>query len=152
MQLKLVVAATAFLLGFSPLARSAGDEHPHHISVATGGAKHHGETSLYLGVDYVYRFKNDYAAGVFFENVSGDFDLRAYGLIFGKYFANGFKLAAGPGVEKKIKNNKNLFLFHITGGYDWHAGRWSYGPIATIDFIEDNSQTYYLGFGVGYGF
>ena len=78
--------------------------------------------------------------------------MRAYGLTFGKFFSNGFKVAAGPGVEKKTKKNKTLFLFHLTGGYDWHVDRWSFGPIATIYFIEDYSQTYYLGFGVGYGF
>ena len=152
MQSKPLLAAATLLICFAPPVISAGNEHPHHIGVATGGARHHGENSVYLGVDYVYRFKNDYAAGVFFKNVSGDFDLRAYGLIFGKYFSNGLKFAVGPGVEKKIEKDKTLFLFHVTGGYDWHAGRWSFGPVATIDFIEDNSQTYYLGFGVGYGF
>jgi hypothetical protein len=145
-------AAASLLFGFAPLAISAGSEHPHHIAIATGGAQHHGENSVYLGVDYIYRFKNDYAAGVFFENVSGDFDLRAYGLTFGKYFSNGLKLGAGPGVEKKIEKNKTLLLFHVSGGYDWHVDHWSFGPVATIDFIEDNSQTYYLGFAVGYGF
>jgi len=148
----IVFAAASLFIGMAPLAISAGNEHPHHIGIATGVARHHNENSAYLGVDYVYRFKNDYAAGVFFENVSGDFDLRAYGLMFGKYFANGFKVAAGPGVEKKIKKDKTLLLFHLSGGYDWHVDRWSIGPVATIDFIEDNSQTYYLGFGVGYGF
>jgi hypothetical protein len=148
----LVVSASALLMGFAPIAWSAGDEHPHHIAIATGGAQHHGERSLYLGLDYVYRFKNNYAAGIFYEEVSGDFDLRAYGLILGKYFSNGFKVAAGPGVEKKIEKNKTLFLFHVSGGYDWHVEHWSFGPVATIDFIEDNSQTYYLGFAVGYGF
>lgn len=152
MQKVLIVTATVLSFGFVPLASSAGDAHPHHIAVATGVAQHHGEKSLYLGVDYLYRFKNDFAAGVFFEDVSGDFDLRAFGLIFGKYFSNGLKLGVGPGVEKKIDKDETLYLFHVSGGYDWHADRWSFGPVATIDFIEDNNKTYYLGFAVGYGF
>ena len=90
--------------------------------------------------------------GAFIENVSGDFIIRAYGLTFGKFFFNGWKIGVGPGVEKKIRDDKTLLLVHVSGGYDWHSGNWSFGPIATIDFIENNSNTCYLGFSLGYGF
>ena len=89
---------------------------------------------------------------LFIEEVRGDFDIRVFGVAFGKYFNNGWKAATGPGIETKLKDNKNLFLWHVTAGYDWHRGNWSYGPIEPVDFIEDASNTFYLGFSVGHGF
>lgn len=126
--------------------------HPHHVGVAFGGAGHGSETSGYLGLDYSYRFKNDLALFLFAEDVSGDFEVQAYGFGIGMFFDSGWKMGAGPGVEKKLKSGENLNLFHISAGYDWHKGNWSYGPVANIDFIEQNHDTYYLGWTIGYGF
>jgi uncharacterized protein YhjY with autotransporter beta-barrel domain len=61
-------------------------------------------------------------------------------------------MSGGIGAEYKIKKDKTLALVHFSAGYDWHFGNWSFGPAATIDFIEDSSQTYYLGVALGYGF
>lgn len=126
--------------------------HPHHLGVGFGVAGHGSETSGYLGLDYVYRFKNSLAVFLFAEDVSGDFEVQAYGFGIGKYFDSGWKVGAGPGVEKKLKSGKNLNLLHLSAGYDWHKGSWSYGPVANIDFIEQSEDTYYLGWAVGYGF
>lgn len=128
------------------------EHHSHHITAAGGVTWHGNQNSAFLGLDYVYRFENNFSLGVFYEEVSGDFDLRAYGLTFGKYFANGWMVGVGPGVEKKLKNNNTLLLFHVSTGYDWQRGNWTFGPIASIDFIEDASTSYYLGVSVGYGF
>lgn len=148
-----VLVAILSQLASVPIARSAeGEHHPHHIAVGTGLARHDSKTSVYLGVDYAYRFRNDFAIAVFFEDVRGDFDIQAFGLTFGKYFDNGWKVGTGPGVETKLKRNKNLLLWHVSGGYDWHRGNWSFGPTASFDFIEDSSNTFYFGFAVGYGF
>ena len=57
----------------------------------------------------------------------------------------------GPGVERKLDKDKTLVLFRLQGGYDWHFGDWSLGPVATIDLIEDGNTTYYAGIAVGYG-
>jgi len=119
-------------------AWSAVDAHPHqhHLGAATGAAWHDGKNSAYLGMDYVYRFQSDFALGAFIENVSGDFNIRAYGLTFGKFFSNGWKIGVGPGVEKKIKDDKTLLLVHVSGGYDWHSGNWSFGPIASSTLLK----------------
>ena len=143
------------LIGLASVAASAAEEeahHKHHVAAGGGMTWHHDHNSAYLGFDYVYRFDSNFAVGAFYEEVSGDFDLRAYGLIFGKYFANGWKVGVGPGVENKITHDKTLLLFHVSTGFDWHHGNWTFGPTATIDFIEDSSSSYYLGFSVGRGF
>lgn len=128
------------------------EHHRHHVAIAGGAAWHDGHNSGYLGVDYVYRFNGPWAAGVFYEEVSGDFDVRAWGLIIGRYFESGWKIGVGPGAEYKIKKDKTLALFHISTGYDWRKGNWTMGPVATVDFIEGGEHTYYLGLAVGYGF
>ena len=142
-----------FLIGSSiGVANAEETHHRNHVAVGTGITWHDSHDSAYLGVDYVYRISDNYGVGAFYEEVSGDFDLRAYGLTFGRYFANGWKIGAGAGVERKLKDNKTLFLFHVSTGYDWHRGSWTFGPTASIDFIEDSSTSYYLGVAVGYGF
>lgn len=148
------LATLCFLWGGSaPVAFAAEDgAHPHHLAMATGAAWHGSESSAYLGFDYAYTFSNGLAAAVFVEQVRGDFDLAAYGFAVGKFFDNGWKVSTGPGVETKLKNNKTLFLWHFNVGYDWHFGNWSVGPIASFDYIEDASNTTYLGVSVGYGF
>ena len=136
----------------APALAAEDGHHPHHVAIAGGAARHSSKNSVYIGADYAYRFQNDYLVGVFAEEVRGDFDIRAFGLIFGRYFGNGWKVGTGPGVETKLKSNKNLFLWHVSGGFDWHRGNWSYGPVVAYDFIENASNTAYLGFSVGYGF
>lgn len=138
------------LLALGPAAMSA--EPGHHVAGGAGLSLHGSETSAFVGVDYAYIFESKFAIMVFYEEVAGDFDLRAAGLSFGKFFDNGWKVGTGPGIETKLKDNKNLFLWHAGAGYDWHRGAWSFGPMAVIDFIEDESTTFYLGFSVGYGF
>jgi hypothetical protein len=145
------IVALALVLLITP-AWAEESSHANHVALATGGAWHGSKSSVFLGADYVYRFENDFGLGAFYESVSGDFDLQAYGLIFGKYFESGWKVAVGPGVEKKIDKDHTLLLFHVSGGYDWHFGNWSVGPVATYDMIEDNSNTVYLGVALGYGF
>ncbi len=149
----LVVLVGSGLLAAPPPALSADDNHhPHHVAIAGGVARHGNENSSYIGADYVYTFRNGYSAAVFVEQVRGDFNISAFGAAFGKFFDSGWKAFTGPGIETKLKNDKNLFLWHMTVGYDWHSGGWSFGPLAGYDFIEDASNTVYLGFSVGYGF
>jgi len=142
----------ALVLGVITQANAAGTNQPHHIGLGFGGASHDSKTAGYIGLDYSYRFQNNLAVFLFAENVSGDFDIQAYGFGLGKFFDSGWKIGAGPGVEKKLKSGKYLNLFHFSGGYAWHNGPWSYGPIANIDLIEDNSDTYYLGWSLGNSF
>ncbi len=127
----------ALVLGILPVwiadtsIASEDGHHPHHIAISGGAAWHNDESSAFLGVDYAYRFTNDYLVGAFAEEVRGDFDIGAFGLILGRYFGDGWKVGTGPGVETKLKNNKNLFLWHESGGYDWHHGNWSFGPVVS---------------------
>jgi hypothetical protein len=145
----LVVAAA--LVAVNPAKAAEDGHHPHHVAAAISMARHNGKNSAAIGLDYAYIFESRFALGVCYEDVRGDFDIQAFGVGFGKFFANGWRFSTGPGIERKLKTDKNLFLWHVTGGYDWHDGNWSFGPQATIDFIQEASTTNYLGFSVGYG-
>ena len=59
------------------LAAEEEGHHRHHVAVAGGLARNDSKTSGFLGVDYFYRFGEQWAAGIFLEEVSGDFDIRA---------------------------------------------------------------------------
>ena len=147
--IRIPIIVTALLLVQAADAAEDGGAHPHHLSVATGVARFDGKTSAFLGIDYTYRFKDPWAVGLFLEEVSGDFDLRAWGVSLGRYFDSGWKVGAGIGAEYKFKSDKTLGLVHVTAGYDWHFGNWSFGPVGTVDFIEGGDQTYYLGAALG---
>ncbi len=140
------------LLLFATVATAAEDSHGHHVGLVTGATWNGAKRSGFVGIDYVYKFESGFALGGYFEDVRGGFDLQAFGLSFAKYFDNGWRFSLGPGLETKLKTDENLYLFRINGGYDWHFGQWSIGPVATVDFIENNTDSYYLGLNVGYGF
>lgn len=133
-------------------ARAAEGAHPHHIAGVVGVARHKSKNSEFWGVDYAYTFENELSVFVFYEQVRGEFDINAFGVQVGTHFGGGFKAAIGPGIETKLQKDKNLLLLRLTFGYDWHFDNWSIGPVATYDFIEDESDTVYLGLSVGYGF
>jgi hypothetical protein len=148
----IIIAAFAATLMAPAVARGQEDHRPHHIAVATGYAQHSGKGSGYLGIDYVYTFQSNFTLGAFFEDVRGGFDVQAFGVDFGKKFSSGAKFSLGPGVETKLKSGENLWLFRTKVGYDWNRDRWSFGPTVSYDFIEDASNTWYLGVAVGYEF
>jgi len=143
--------AVLLLLFSAHVAASEESHHPNHLAVAGGIGWHDSKSSAFLGVDYMHSFANGWGLGAFYEEVNGDFNLQAWGVVAKRSWSNGFSLTFGPGYEYKLDKDKILFLFRFQGGYAWHAGHWSYGPIITADLIEDGNSTYYAGFTVGYG-
>ena len=141
------------LLLVANFVQAAGDaHHPHHVALVGGYSWHGNEESVYVGADYVYSFPSGLTLGGFIEDVRGDFDLQAVGVMVGKQFQSGFKISAGPGVEYKIKKDKYLGLVRAMVGYDWKFGSFTVGPALSYDWIEDASNTTYLGLQFGYGF
>lgn len=41
--------------------------HNHHVAIAGGAAWHDSKTSGFVGIDYIYVFKNKWGLGVFYE-------------------------------------------------------------------------------------
>jgi hypothetical protein len=78
--LVLATVVASFLAASTAAFAAEDGHHPHHVGVSAGAARHNGKNSGFLGLDYVYRFQNDFAAAVFLEEVLGDFDIRAFGV------------------------------------------------------------------------
>ena len=141
----------ASLLFISTLLHADEEAHqPHHLAVAGGVGWYESKSSAFLGIDYFYAVSNSWALGAFYEEVNGDFDLQAWGVLAKASWGHGFSFAFGPGYEYKLAKDKTLFLFRLQAGYSWHAGSWSVGPVITADLIENGNSTYYAGFTVGY--
>lgn len=148
-----VIVLFCVLAVFPPgYSTAAEGHHPHHVAIGYGYARHGSKDSDFVGVDYVYTFPSNITVGGYYEDVRGEFNIQAFGIEFGKKYASGFKFSFGPGVETKLKDDKNLLLFRTKVGFDWHHNRFSYGPFVSYDLIEDATDTLYLGVAVGYGF
>jgi hypothetical protein len=126
--------------------------HPHHVSVPFGAVFKSSEIATFSGLEYEYRINDHIGMGGFYEEVFGQIDLQAFGLLFNYHPDNSWKLSGGPAVERKLGSSENKFLVKLAVGYDFHAGNWSFGPTAAVDFVEDNHQVGYLGWTIGYGF
>ena len=70
------------------------EHHSHHVALGGGNDWHGHHSSAYLGIDYIDRFTNNYAVGALYAQVSGAFDLRAYGTPFGGYITSAWKVRA----------------------------------------------------------
>lgn len=142
----------AALILCSGSALAADDGHPHHVAVALGTGWQGSGNSTFAGLDYAYNFEGGNYIGLFYEAARGDFDIDAFGVLFGRHFGDGWKASIGPAIETKLKKDKDLLLVRVQGAYEWHSGSWSYGPVASYDLIEDLTDAFYIGFTLGYGF
>jgi len=145
-----LLAASAPAAGQSPATNP--DHSRHHVAAGYGYARHGSRDSDYLALDYTYLFPSSFTLGAYFEDVRGAFDTQAFGVSFGKRYANGLRFSLGPGVETKLKERYTLLLFRAKAGFDWHRDRWSFGPSVSYDAIEDVTDTWYAGIDVGYSF
>ena len=126
--------------------------HQHHVAVVGGFARHHSKNANYLGLDYEYRLNDMWGIGGFYEQTFNGFDIEALGITGTYHPGDGWKFMAGAGSEGKLDNNKSKWLLRGSVGYDFHVGHTIITPLITVDWIEDNSTTTYLGVAVGFGF
>ncbi len=129
-----------------------GADHRHHVAAVGGFAHHHGKDANYLGLEYEYRLNERWSIGGFYEQTFNGFDIEALGITGILSPGAGWKLTGGIGSEGKLDNNKSKRLLRAGIGYDFHVGHATVTPLFTVDWIEDNSDAYYLGVAVGFGF
>ena len=88
----------------------------------------------------------------YYEETFGDFNLQALGVLFMFHPKDGWKLGAGAAVERKLSGGKDKALVRFLAGYDFHVGKASLGPLVSYDLIEDNSDVFFIGVALGFGF
>ena len=127
---------------------------PHqHLSLMLGYAferkRDTDEEAGAIGLDYVYRYHENWGIGGFVEGLGDDVirDLSV-GLLMMYYPVAGWSLFAGPGYEFTDKHNE--ILFRIGTGYDFTLpNKWTVGPKLSYDLIEGGKRTYVLGIALG---
>lgn len=148
----LLAACLAAPVAAPVLAAEEGHHHTHHVAATIGTGWQDSGNSTFAGIDYEFTFDNGNYVGLFWEGARGDFDIDAFGVLFGRKWGDGWKASIGPAIETKLKKDKDLLLVRGQVGFSWHSGSWSFGPTVSYDLIEDLSDAFYIGFAVGYGF
>jgi len=128
------------------------DWHRHHVSALFGASLKSSKTQPFGGLEYEYRYNDKIGFGAYYEEIWDNIDLQAFGVLFTYHPNNHWKIFGGPGIERKLDEDKNKLLLKVAVGYDFQLGDWSHGPLLAIDFVEDFHQVGYLGWGIGYGF
>ena len=125
----------------------------HHVTVTLGYAaerkRDKDEEAGAIGLDYAYRFTEQWGAGAFVEAL-GDDVVRdvSLGVLAGWHPAPGLFLVTGPGIE--FAETKNEWLWRFGAGYDFHLQNgWTAGPRLTYDTIEGGKRTTILSLALG---
>jgi hypothetical protein len=156
--------------GLAREAEEAGEEPRNEVALVLAGTRERAEdeTSFTIGGEYERRLTDRLGVVAELEYVSGpDSWVFAVPLVFRP--AGGFKLFAGPGLERAPvhgesethepeastgKARDNLFLWRVGTGYSWEfAERYVVGPSVYLDFIreEESEWTQAFVFGISLG-
>ena len=151
--IRVLILISLPLFWLPPLeAAEERDLHRHHVSALFGASLKSSKTQPFGGLEYEYRYNDRIGFGAYYEEIWDNIDLQAFGFLFTYHPDKHWKIFGGPGIERKLDEEKNKFLLKVAVGYDFHLGGLSHGPLLAVDFVEDYHQVGYLGWGIGYGF
>jgi len=141
---------------FAASAAAGAEQHAlphHHLSVMLGYVlerkREKDEEAGAIGLDYGYRFHENWSIGGFVEGVGTDL-IRdvSVGVVANYHPAGGWALFAGPGYEFAEKHDE--WLFRVGAGYDFTLqNKWTLGPKLVYDVISGGKRTYILGLALG---
>ena len=152
--LRILLLLSIVLSGSSALASDG--KHSHHLAIFAGPGieekKDHDEDTYAVGVEYGYRFTEWFGAGIVYETLGKDtVRNEAVVLPLSVYPGKGWRIFAGPGYEWHDKKEK--YLIRAGAGYEFELReRWSIGPEAYIDLIENGDRTWIVGLAFGFHF
>ncbi|QCU73191.1 hypothetical protein [Pseudoalteromonas distincta] len=134
---KLTVCLLTFL---APIAQ-ASDEVKHIPGFFIGTTHFDSETEFTFGVEYEYKFTQDWGAGVVFERTNdahhGDGTAVALASLY-YHPTKSIRLGVGYGEERIGGSHPhNEDLYRISSAYDFHIGDFGIAPTIAVDFIDD---------------
>jgi hypothetical protein len=153
---------TLFLLVLLTLiatpAQAGGDLPHHHLGAFAGwGAESRpnvpDEDGFAVGLEYGYRFHQNWGIGGVVEGLGSDFIRNVAVIVPVSWHPTGgkWRLLAGPGYE--FTDKKDKFLVRVGTGYEIQLNdRWSLAPEVMIDFIEKDTTIWMAGLAVIYQF
>ena len=150
-----IVFATLLLLAGSA---AAADLPHHHLAGFLGGGAEttrggrEREIGIAAGIQYEYRFHQQWGVGGLFELLGQDTLRNAIVAVPVSWHpSNNWRLFVGPGYEFTDKKDKALLRVGV--GYEIHVNdRWTVAPEIFADFIDDGARTLVGGVAFGYQF
>jgi len=171
--LKTIAFLFLTILFLSAPAR-AGEIPYHHLALFLGFGveekKYHDEETFALGLEYEYRFSDNWGVGAVYEQLGED-SIRneVFVVPVSLHLGHGWRIFTGPGYEWHDSSNakkshddsgkpgshkhKDKFLWRLGAGYEFELGKhWSIAPELLVDVIETGDRTWIAGIAVGYHF
>ena len=132
-----------------------GHNIPHnHIALFIGAGKetragHNDENGFAIGVEYEYRFHEQWGVGGVVEGLGNDTIREVTVLVPVSFHPGGpWRLFAGAGYEFNETKDKPMVRFGL--GYEVPVGSgWTIAPEAMADFIDGGKNVYLLGLAFG---
>ena len=171
--MKKLLFMSAALLSLS-LPTQAGEIPYHHLALFLGFGieekKDHDEDTHAVGVEYEYRFSQNWGVGAVYEQLGED-SIRNEVLVvpFSLHLGHGWRIFTGPGYEwhddsnaqkshddegdKGEHGHKDKWLWRLGAGYEFKVGEhWSIAPEVLVDALEGGDNTWIGGVAIGYHF
>jgi opacity protein-like surface antigen len=163
------------LLAFSHGSLASDNIPYHHLALFLGYGveekKDHDEDTSAVGLEYEYRFSDNWGVGAVYEQLGDDDTIRDEVVVIpvSLHLGHGWRFFAGPGYESHSSSNadkshdecgtegehkhKDKFLLRLGAGYEFKIGQhWSIAPEFLVDAIETGDNTWLAGIAFGYHF
>ena len=154
---KLLITALSCLFWSSAFAEETGSEEHHGaeeghdknlLALFIGVTREHGEGLATLGIEYSYRFHENWSVGAMIERADRDND-STLAIAFVHVWP-WKELFLGAGVGRKDPGDERQDTLRATIGYEFElGGGWVIAPQANLDVIEheEDEEVYGIAFG-----
>jgi hypothetical protein len=140
-----------FTLSLSPVALSAEGKH-HILGLFLGATNVDGETDSTWGIEYEYKFNNEWGIGAVYEETPDGHDGDGVNVKVASLFyrpTSNWRFGVGFGQEKiEGKKPKTKDLYRLVGSYDFHIGDFGIAPTLAIDFIDGGKDAFVFGIAI----
>lgn len=120
----------------------------HSLSVLTRYVtEDRAEGGAAIGLDYEYRFVEEWGASVFAEYVGGEIEASVFGAMLNYHLTERLLIGVGPGVERS--RSETRMLFRLGGMYEVEVGEIFIAPAVYTDWIEGGDQAFLFGLNIG---
>jgi len=145
--LKCIACSLIFLIP----AAQASDEVKHVPGIFIGTTHFDSESEFTFGIEYEYKFTNEWGAGVVYERTNDAHHGDGTAVVLASLFYHPTKkirLGIGFGEERIGGGHPhNEDLYRISSAYDFHVGDFGIAPTVAVDFIDDE-EAIVIGFAI----
>lgn len=145
--LKCIACSLIFLIP----AAQASDEVKHLPGIFIGTTHFDSESEFTFGIEYEYKFTNEWGAGVVYERTNDAHHGDGTAVVLASLFyhpTKNIRLGVGFGEERIGGGHPhNEDLYRISSAYDFHVEDFGIAPTVAVDFIDDE-EAIVIGFAI----